>query len=80
MSAADESEVPEGAAVFPPIPAELGVNPLLLATLHAAVFLSGSSEDVSSAQLSRPTIAVCAGLTSARTASSTSPRSNSRPL
>jgi hypothetical protein len=38
--------VPEGAAVFPPIPAELGVNPLLLAVLHATVFLAGSDEDV----------------------------------
>ena len=45
MSDAAE-EVPEGAAVFPIIPAELGVNPLLLAVLHAAVFLSGSTEDV----------------------------------
>lgn len=44
MSAADE--VPEGAAVFPLIPAELGVNPLLLAVLHAAVFLTGSDEAV----------------------------------
>jgi hypothetical protein len=42
----EESEVPEGAAVFPLIPAELGVNPLLLATLHATVFLSGSEDDV----------------------------------
>ncbi len=40
------SEVPEGAAVFPLIPAELGIHPLLLATLHAVVFLDGSSEDV----------------------------------
>ena len=39
-------EVPEGAAVFPLIPEELGVNPLLLAVVHAAVFLSGSSEEV----------------------------------
>jgi hypothetical protein len=44
MSAADE--VPDGAAVFPEIPAELGVGPLLLATLHALVFLQGSSEEV----------------------------------
>ena len=33
-------EVPEGAAVFPEIPAELGVHPLLLAVLHAVVFLA----------------------------------------
>src|SRR5947209_8125566 len=42
----DTPEVPEGAAVFPLIPAELGVNPLLLTVLHAAVFLVGSSADV----------------------------------
>jgi hypothetical protein len=42
----DESEIPEGAAVFPTIPAELGINPLLLAVLHATVFLSGSDDDV----------------------------------
>src|SRR5262249_7652535 len=39
-------EVPEGAAVFPEIPAELGVDPLLLAALHAVVFLAGSDESV----------------------------------
>jgi hypothetical protein len=41
-----ESEVPEGAAVFPLIPPELGVHPLLLATLHAIVFFEGSNVDV----------------------------------
>ncbi len=40
----DPGAVPEGAAVFPAIPAELGVHPLLLATLHAVVFLSGSDD------------------------------------
>jgi hypothetical protein len=40
------AEVPEGAAVFPEIPAELGVNPLLLGVLHAVVFLAGSDEKV----------------------------------
>ncbi len=35
-------ETPDGAAVFPLIPAELGVHPLLLAMLHAYVFLEGS--------------------------------------
>ena len=45
---ADEpnQEVPEGAAVFPLVPPELGVHPLLLATLHAYVFLEGSNDDV----------------------------------
>src|SRR6516164_1903608 len=46
MSDAGPSEVPEGAAVFPLIPPELGINPLLLAVLHAAVFLSGSAEEI----------------------------------
>ena len=41
---AEDREVPEGAAVFPLIPAELGVHPLLLAVLHAVVFLDGSDE------------------------------------
>ena len=45
---ADEAgkEVPEGAAVFPMIPVELGVHPLLLAVLHSIVFLEGSADDV----------------------------------
>jgi hypothetical protein len=46
MSDAGESEVPEGAAVFPLIPPELAVNPLLLAVLHATVFLAGSEDEV----------------------------------
>jgi hypothetical protein len=41
-----EGEVCEGAAVFPLIPAELGVSPLLLAMLHAFVFLEGSEAEV----------------------------------
>jgi len=40
------SQVPEGAAVFPEIPAELGVSPLFLAVLHALVFLQGSEVSV----------------------------------
>ena len=39
-------ETPDGAAVFPLIPAELGVHPLLLAVLHAYVFLEGSEPSV----------------------------------
>jgi hypothetical protein len=39
-------EAPEGAAVFPLIPAELGVHPLLVAVLHAYVFLEGSDPAV----------------------------------
>jgi hypothetical protein len=41
-----EPETPEGAAVFPLIPEELGVHPLLLAALHAFVFLEGSDAAV----------------------------------
>jgi hypothetical protein len=41
-----DDDVPDGAAVFPLIPPELGVDPLLLAVLHSVVFLDGSSEDV----------------------------------
>lgn len=46
MSTDNNNEVPEGAAVLPLIPEELGVHPLLLATLHAVVFFDGSSPDV----------------------------------
>jgi len=42
----DVPEVPEGAAVFPHIPAELNIHPLLLAVLHAIVFFDGSDEAV----------------------------------
>jgi hypothetical protein len=41
-----EPKVPDGAAVFPTIPPELGVNPLLLAVLHATVFLAGSDDEI----------------------------------
>jgi hypothetical protein len=39
-------ESPDGASVFPLIPDELGVHPLLLGLLHAYVFLEGSDEAV----------------------------------
>src|SRR5262249_39550366 len=39
-------DVPDGAAVLPEIPAELGAHPLLLAVLHAVVFLHGSGGSV----------------------------------
>ena len=41
-----EQESPEGAAVFPMIPQELGVHPLLLGIIHAYVFLEGSDEKI----------------------------------
>ena len=53
MDVADEhdngnssSDGADGAAVFPLIPPELKVDPLLLALLHAMVFIDGSTEDV----------------------------------
>ena len=46
MSADPERDVPEGAAVFPVIPAELGIDPLLLGVLHAVVFIEGSEENI----------------------------------
>jgi hypothetical protein len=46
MSDEAERDVPKGAAVFPEIPEELGVDPLLLAVLHATVFLEGSEESI----------------------------------
>ncbi len=46
MTDTDHPEVPEGAALFPVIPPDLGVHPLLLAVLHAVVFLAGSEEAV----------------------------------
>jgi molybdopterin converting factor small subunit len=42
----EEAEVPEGVALFPEIPEDLGVHPLLLTTLHSIVFLAGSSSEV----------------------------------
>lgn len=41
-----EGDVPEGAAVFPLIPEELDIHPLLLAILHVVVFLEGSDDKV----------------------------------
>jgi hypothetical protein len=47
VAGADElGEVPDGTAVFPPIPPELNVDPLLLAVLHAVVFIAGSDEAI----------------------------------
>jgi hypothetical protein len=50
MPAEPERSVPEGAAVFPQIPPELGVHPLLLAVIHATVFLAGSDDDLVNAE------------------------------
>jgi len=42
----EDVESVDGAAVFPLIPIELGVQPLLMGVLHAYVFLEGSEEKV----------------------------------
>lgn len=42
----EELEVPDGAAFFPIIPAELHLNPALLAVLHTVVFLAGSADNI----------------------------------
>ena len=41
-----DTDVPAGAAVFPLIPEELGIHPLLLAVLHSVVFFDGSDAEV----------------------------------
>ena len=46
MSDDEPVEVPDGTAVFPPIPPELNVDPMLLAVLHAVVFIAGSDEAI----------------------------------
>ena len=42
----NERQVPDGAGVLPLIPGELQVHPLLLAVLHATVFLSASDDQI----------------------------------
>ena len=41
-----DGDVPDGVAVFPEIPAELTLNPLLLAVVHTVVFLGGSADEI----------------------------------
>jgi hypothetical protein len=61
MAGNTEPTVPEGAAVFPLIPPELGVHPLLLAVLHATVFLLGSEEAVVNQEAAGETVDYLAG-------------------
>ncbi len=61
MSDAPEPEVPEGAAVLPLIPSELGADPLLLAVLHAVVFLEGSDDAVVHPQAAAEALEYLAG-------------------
>lgn len=56
-----QDEVPAGAAVFPLIPEELGIHPLLLATLHAVVFLEGSDSTVVESQAAQEQLELIAG-------------------
>jgi hypothetical protein len=61
MTRESEGEVPEGAAVFPLIPPELDIHPLLLGVLHAAVFLAGSDDSVVHPEAAGETIDYIAG-------------------
>jgi hypothetical protein len=61
VSAEPKRDVPEGAAVFPVIPPELGVDPLLLAVLHAVVFLDGSEENIVNADAAEEALDHLAG-------------------
>ncbi len=58
---APDAQVPEGAAVFPEIPEELGVDPLFLAMLHATVFLAGSTEEVVNGEAADEAVQAMAG-------------------
>jgi hypothetical protein len=55
------SEVPDGAAVFPLIPPELGINPLFLGVLHATIFLAGSDEEIVHAEAANEAVEYIAG-------------------
>lgn len=46
LEAEEPPEGAEGAAVLPLIPEEAGINPLLLAVLHAFIFIDGSTEEI----------------------------------
>lgn len=53
---AKSEETPDGAAVFPLIPPELGVHPLLLAALHAYVFLEGTEPNMLNAEVAEESL------------------------
>jgi hypothetical protein len=53
--------VPDGAALMPEIPAELGVHPLLLAVLHAVIFLEGSDDTIVNADAAAEALEYMAG-------------------
>jgi hypothetical protein len=42
----ERGEGGDGAAVFPLIPPELQIDPVVLALLHAMVFIDGSTDDI----------------------------------
>ena len=61
MTSDDESEVPDGAAVFPEIPLDLHVHPQLLAILHAVVFIAGSDNKIVNSLAGDEALAAMAG-------------------
>jgi hypothetical protein len=56
-----EIEVPDGVAVFPDIPAELNLHPLLLAVVHTVVFLAGSADEIVDPAAADETLGYIAG-------------------
>jgi hypothetical protein len=58
---AEESEVPEGSAVFPEIPLDLHVSPQLLAIMHAIVFIAGSDNKIVNSAAGDEALATMAG-------------------
>lgn len=56
-----DEEVPEGAAVLPVIPEELGIGPLLLSAVHALVFLAGSDDEIVHPAAAEEAIQIIAG-------------------
>lgn len=57
----DESEVPDGAAVFPDIPMDLNIGPQFLAILHAIVFIAGSDAKIVNAAAGDEALNMIAG-------------------
>ena len=61
MTRGATSVVPDGAAIFPSIPLELGIHPLTLAVLHALVFLGGSDAAIVNPLAADETLLAIAG-------------------
>lgn len=56
-----DSDVPDGAAVFPEIPPDLSVSPQLLAIMHAVVFIAGSDNQIVNTAAGDEALATMAG-------------------